>query len=200
MLFGPTRWASGLADPVSLVGLLDPLDSPTSSFNILSLVVVIFLCQRVIDPLVGRTKKSDSKGLTGLQWMGIGLVIATMAMVSTGIVGCYGLKYAIKECTKCEGSSSLVLRHLLANSTGRICRRFWSFYVCSRIGVLQCVDSRSAKELALEVHFACYLSHLGTTWVSYFCACLWIFQLRITCQDGTQEISTKVTLTGFTFF
>ena len=78
-----------------------------SSFNILSLVVVIFLCQRVIDPLVGRLKKSDSKGLTELQRMGIGLVIATMAMVSTGIVGCYRLKYAIKECTECEGSSSL---------------------------------------------------------------------------------------------
>ena len=78
-----------------------------SSFNILSLVVVIFLCQRVIDPLVGRIEKSDSKGLTELQRMGIGPVIATMAMVSAGIVGCCRLKYAIKECTGCEGSSSL---------------------------------------------------------------------------------------------
>ena len=68
-----------------------------------------FLCQRVIDPLVGRIKKSDSKGLTELQRMGIGPVIATMAMVSAGIVGCYGLKYAIKECTECEGSSSLII-------------------------------------------------------------------------------------------
>ncbi|KAJ7944623.1 protein NRT1/ PTR FAMILY 7.3-like [Quillaja saponaria] len=78
-----------------------------SSFDILSVAVFIFLYRRVLDPLVSRIKKSDSKGLTELQRMGIGLVIAVMAMVSAGIVECYRLKYAKGDCTHCEGSSPL---------------------------------------------------------------------------------------------
>ena len=78
-----------------------------SSFDILSVALFIFLYRRILDPLVGRIKKSDSKGLTELQRMGIGLVIAVMAMVSAGIVECYRLKYAIKDCKTCDGSSSL---------------------------------------------------------------------------------------------
>ncbi|KAJ6389091.1 hypothetical protein OIU77_027448 [Salix suchowensis] len=39
--------------------------------------------------------------------MGVGLVIAIIAMVSAGLVECYRLKYARKDCTHCEGSSSL---------------------------------------------------------------------------------------------
>ncbi|KAM6557459.1 hypothetical protein CsatB_004478 [Cannabis sativa] len=77
-----------------------------SSFDILSVAVFIFLNRRILDPLVGRLK-SSSKGLTELQRMGIGLVIAVLAMVSAGIVECYRLKYADKECAHCEGSSSL---------------------------------------------------------------------------------------------
>jgi peptide/histidine transporter 3/4 len=67
-----------------------------SSFDILSVALFIFLYRRVLDPLVGRIKKSDSKGFTELQRMGVGLVIAVMAMVSAGIVECYRLKYAKK--------------------------------------------------------------------------------------------------------
>jgi peptide/histidine transporter 3/4 len=79
-----------------------------SSFDILSVALFIFLYRRVLDPLVGRIKKSDSKGITELQRMGIGLVIAVMAMVSAGIVECYRLKYAKKHCQAgCDGSSSL---------------------------------------------------------------------------------------------
>ncbi|KAG6636137.1 protein NRT1/ PTR FAMILY 7.3-like [Carya illinoinensis] len=78
-----------------------------SSFDITSVAVFIFLYRRVLDPLVSRIKKSDSKGLTELQRMGIGLIIAVMAMVSAGILECYRLKYARKDCTHCEGSSSL---------------------------------------------------------------------------------------------
>lgn len=78
-----------------------------SSFDILSVALFIFLYRRILDPLVGRIKKSDSKGFTELQRMGIGLVIAVMAMVSAGIVECYRLKYAIKDCKTCDGSSSL---------------------------------------------------------------------------------------------
>ncbi|XP_027192858.1 protein NRT1/ PTR FAMILY 7.3-like [Cicer arietinum] len=65
-----------------------------SSFDILSVAIFIFFCRRVIDPLVGKLKKTSSKGLSELQRMGIGLVIAVIAMVSAGIVECYRLKYA----------------------------------------------------------------------------------------------------------
>lgn len=77
-----------------------------SSFDILSVALFIFLYRRVIDPIV-RAVRKDSKGLTELQRMGIGLVIAVMAMVSAGIVECYRLKYAQKDCKHCQGSSTL---------------------------------------------------------------------------------------------
>lgn len=78
-----------------------------SSFDILSVAAFIFLYRRILDPFVSRFKKSSSTGLTELQRMGIGLVIAILAMVSAGIVECYRLKYANKDCIHCEGSSSL---------------------------------------------------------------------------------------------
>ncbi|XVF51933.1 hypothetical protein PTKIN_Ptkin04bG0223700 [Pterospermum kingtungense] len=78
-----------------------------SSFDILSVAVFIFFYRRVLDPLVCRIRKKDSGGLTELHRMGIGLVIAILAMVSAGIVECYRLKYAKKDCIHCEGSSSL---------------------------------------------------------------------------------------------
>ncbi|KAM1145483.1 hypothetical protein ACFX19_038128 [Malus domestica] len=78
-----------------------------SSFDIISVAVFIFIYRRIIDPFVGRIKKSDAKGLTELQRMGVGLVIAILAMLSAGIVECYRLKYADKECPHCDGSSSL---------------------------------------------------------------------------------------------
>ncbi|XP_042494021.1 protein NRT1/ PTR FAMILY 7.3-like [Macadamia integrifolia] len=78
-----------------------------SSFDILSVAAFIFIYRRVVDPLAGRIRKTNGKGLTELQRMGIGLIIAIMAMVSAGIVECYRLKYARGECVNCEGSSSL---------------------------------------------------------------------------------------------
>lgn len=78
-----------------------------SSFDILSVAVFIFLYRRVLDPLASKLRKKNSKGLTELQRMGIGLVIAIMAMLAAGIVECYRLKYANKDCTHCEGASSL---------------------------------------------------------------------------------------------
>lgn len=78
-----------------------------SSFDILSVATFIFLYRRVISPLVSRFRKTESKGLTELQRMGIGLVIAVMAMVAAGIVEIYRLKYAQKDCKHCSGSSSL---------------------------------------------------------------------------------------------
>lgn len=80
-----------------------------SSFDIMSVAVVIFLCRRVLDPAVKKVKKikGEGQGITQLQRMGIGLVIAVMAMLSAAIVECYRLKYAKTDCTHCEGSSSL---------------------------------------------------------------------------------------------
>lgn len=77
-----------------------------SSFDILSVAAFIFIYRRVLDPLVARIRK-DPKGLTELQRMGIGLVIAIIAMVSAGIVELFRLKYARKDCPSCESASSL---------------------------------------------------------------------------------------------
>ncbi|KAI3448100.1 hypothetical protein Pfo_004765 [Paulownia fortunei] len=78
-----------------------------SSFDILSVAVFIFLYRRVLDPLVRKIRKNNPKSLTELQRMGIGIVIAVMAMLSAGIVECYRLKYAKQDCRHCQGSSSL---------------------------------------------------------------------------------------------
>ncbi|GFY92069.1 nitrate transporter 1.5 [Actinidia rufa] len=62
--------------------------------------------KRVLDPVVASLRKSP-KGLTELQRMGIGLIIAIMAMVASGTVEHFRLKYASKTCANCDGSSSL---------------------------------------------------------------------------------------------
>lgn len=88
------------------IGSFDIPASSMSSFDILSVAAFIFIYRRVLDPLVARFRKS--KGLTELERMGIGLVIAIMAMVSAGIVEVYRLKYAYGDCTdKCHNPSSL---------------------------------------------------------------------------------------------
>ncbi|KAL3834961.1 hypothetical protein ACJIZ3_009697 [Penstemon smallii] len=53
-----------------------------SSFNVLAVVVFVFLCNRM------------HKKTSEIQRMGIGLVIAIASMISAGIVECYRLKYA----------------------------------------------------------------------------------------------------------
>ncbi|KAK1583101.1 hypothetical protein Q3G72_020954 [Acer saccharum] len=78
-----------------------------SSFDILSVAAFIFIYRRILDPLVARLKKTKSKGLTELQRMGIGIVIAIIAMVSAGVVEVFRLKYADKDCKSCENASSL---------------------------------------------------------------------------------------------
>ncbi|XP_043717447.1 protein NRT1/ PTR FAMILY 7.3-like [Telopea speciosissima] len=78
-----------------------------SSFDILSVAAFIFIYRRIVDPLVGKIRKTNGRGLTELQRMGIGLIIAIMAMVSAGIVECCRLKYAQGECVNCDGASSL---------------------------------------------------------------------------------------------
>ncbi|XP_028783512.1 protein NRT1/ PTR FAMILY 7.3-like isoform X1 [Neltuma alba] len=66
-----------------------------SCFDILSVAAFIFIYRRVLNPLVARRNKN--KGLTELQRMGIGLIIAMMAMVSAGVVEHFRLKNAINE-------------------------------------------------------------------------------------------------------
>ncbi|KAJ8568330.1 hypothetical protein K7X08_027863 [Anisodus acutangulus] len=80
-----------------------------SAFDIMSVAVLIFLYRRVLDPLVKKFKKikGEAQGITLLQRMGFGLVVAVMAMLSAGLVECYRLEYAKKDCTHCQGSSSL---------------------------------------------------------------------------------------------
>ncbi|KAG8490678.1 hypothetical protein CXB51_013862 [Gossypium anomalum] len=77
-----------------------------SSFDILSVAAFIFLYRLVLDPVVARIK-SKPKGLTELQRMGVGLVIAILAMVAAGVVEVLRLKDAKKECPNCVNASSL---------------------------------------------------------------------------------------------
>ncbi|KAJ9678831.1 hypothetical protein PVL29_020894 [Vitis rotundifolia] len=65
-----------------------------SSFDVMNVAVFIFLYRRVLNPLVGRIRKTDTKGPTELQRMGIGLVIAIIAMIAAGIVDYYRLGHA----------------------------------------------------------------------------------------------------------
>ena len=77
-----------------------------SSFDILSVAAFIFIYRRVLDPLVA-LRMNNAKGLTELQRMGIGLVIAILAMVAAGVIECFRLNNAKTDCPNCEGSSSL---------------------------------------------------------------------------------------------
>lgn len=76
-----------------------------SSFDILSVASFIFIYRRIIDPAVSKFRKSG--GLTELERMGIGLVIAVVAIASAGGVEHLRLRYAEEECPSCEGSSSV---------------------------------------------------------------------------------------------
>lgn len=73
-----------------------------SAFDILSVATFIFFYRRVLHPLVSGLRK-DPRGLTELQRMGIGLVIAVAAMASAGVVETYRLKRVCRGC----GSSTL---------------------------------------------------------------------------------------------
>ncbi|KAE8689646.1 Protein NRT1/ PTR FAMILY 7.3 [Hibiscus syriacus] len=77
-----------------------------SSFDILSVAMFIFLYRFALDPIVAKIK-SEPKGLTELQRMGIGLVIAILAMVAAGVVEVWRLNDAKKDCPNCVNASSL---------------------------------------------------------------------------------------------
>ncbi|KAI4370861.1 hypothetical protein MLD38_019162 [Melastoma candidum] len=77
-----------------------------SSFDILGVAVFIFAYRRVIDPGLARLR-GKPRGLTELQRMGVGLVIAVLAMVAAGTVERFRLKHTLSECPSCDGSSTM---------------------------------------------------------------------------------------------
>ncbi|KAJ4811588.1 Protein NRT1/ PTR FAMILY 5.1 [Rhynchospora pubera] len=64
-----------------------------SAFDILSVAAFIFFYRRVLQPLACRITKNP-RGLTELQRMGIGLLVATVAMLSAGTVEYFRLRMA----------------------------------------------------------------------------------------------------------
>ncbi|PIM97624.1 H+/oligopeptide symporter [Handroanthus impetiginosus] len=77
-----------------------------SSFDILSVAAFIFINRRLIDPIAARIRKSGT-GLSELQRMGVGLIIAVAAMLSAGAVEHFRLRHSQKDCPTCANSSSL---------------------------------------------------------------------------------------------
>lgn len=78
-----------------------------SAFDILSVALFVFLYRRAIHPIACKLT-GNSKGLTELQRMGVGLVIAIMAMIAAGTVEVYRLKHVCKECVDEESSMSIL--------------------------------------------------------------------------------------------
>ncbi|WOK99027.1 protein NRT1/ PTR FAMILY 7.3-like isoform X1 [Canna indica] len=80
----------------TVVGAFSIPPSSMSAFDILSVAAFIFLSRRLLDPLVRLLKKNPvAGGLTELQRMGVGLVIAVAAMIAAGAVENFRLKRAV---------------------------------------------------------------------------------------------------------
>ncbi|XP_020597376.1 protein NRT1/ PTR FAMILY 7.2-like [Phalaenopsis equestris] len=78
-----------------------------SAFDILSVALFVFLNRHVFQPLASRLT-GNSSGLTELQRMGVGLVIAITAMTSAGTVEIYRLKHVCKDCNDQRSSMSIL--------------------------------------------------------------------------------------------
>lgn len=78
-----------------------------SAFDILSVALFVILYRRVLHPLACKITR-NGKGLTELQRMGVGLIIAIIAMTSAGTVEVYRLKHVCKECINQESSMSIL--------------------------------------------------------------------------------------------
>ncbi|CAL9149670.1 protein NRT1/ PTR FAMILY 7.2-like isoform X1 [Musa acuminata AAA Group] len=74
-----------------------------SAFDIVSVAAFILFYRRFLNPLVSRLRK-DARGLTELQRMGAGLILAIMAMASAGTVEVQRLR---SVCRGCDDDSSL---------------------------------------------------------------------------------------------
>lgn len=88
------------------VGNFDIPPAGMSAFDILSVAFFVFISRRVLEPIFKKIRKVES-GLTQLQRMGVGLIIAIVAMVTAGTVEIFRLRFLKKDCTDCNGSSSL---------------------------------------------------------------------------------------------
>ncbi|XP_068650244.1 protein NRT1/ PTR FAMILY 7.3-like [Aristolochia californica] len=75
-----------------------------SSFDILSVAAFILFYRRLLNPIVSRLRRT---GLTELERMGVGLLIAIMAMIAAGVVEIYRLRFINSDCANCESPSSL---------------------------------------------------------------------------------------------
>ncbi|KAL6524655.1 hypothetical protein OROHE_016326 [Orobanche hederae] len=95
----------GAAMKTTIAGFHIPPAS-MSSFDILSVASFILISRRVIIPVVSRFRKSGL-GLTELERMGIGLIIAVVAMLSAGAVEHFRLLHAEQEegCPSCSSLS-----------------------------------------------------------------------------------------------
>ncbi|KAJ6801098.1 protein NRT1/ PTR FAMILY 7.3-like [Iris pallida] len=78
-----------------------------SAFDILSVAAFIFFYRRVLQPLVSRLRKDGARGLTELQRMGLGLVVAVVAMVSAGTVEVYRLQHVCRGCSSSNTASTV---------------------------------------------------------------------------------------------
>ena len=87
----------GAAMDTKIAGFRIPPAS-MSAFDIISVAIFILLYRHLIHPIV-TSIRNDPRGLTELQRMGVGLIIAVLAMASAGIVEHFRLKQA-------EGGSS----------------------------------------------------------------------------------------------
>ncbi|KAL6560423.1 hypothetical protein OROGR_003982 [Orobanche gracilis] len=66
-----------------------------SAFEIISAAAFILIHRRFVDPVVARLRKSGG-GLTEIERMGIGLIIAFMSMMAAGIVEHFRIMNAVK--------------------------------------------------------------------------------------------------------
>ncbi|XP_031113224.1 protein NRT1/ PTR FAMILY 7.2-like isoform X2 [Ipomoea triloba] len=107
-----------------------------SSFDILSVAAFIFIYRRLLDPFVATLKNSGAGagGLTELQRMGVGLIIAIMAMVAAGTVEHFRRLHQLAQ-------------HLLAGAAVHADRRLRGLHVRRPARILQRPDPRRAQEL-----------------------------------------------------
>ncbi|WOL13234.1 hypothetical protein Cni_G22003 [Canna indica] len=87
----------------TIVGSFRIPPASMSAFDITSVAIFILFYRRLLNPLVSKLKRNP-RGLTELQRMGVGLIIAILAMVSAGTVEVYRLK---NVCSSCDDDSSL---------------------------------------------------------------------------------------------
>ncbi|KAL6557379.1 hypothetical protein OROMI_017729 [Orobanche minor] len=88
----------GAAMETDLAGFRIPPAS-MSAFEIISAAAFILIQRRFVDPVVARLRKSGG-GLTEIERMGIGLIVAFMSMMAAGVVEHYRIMNAVKSSSR----------------------------------------------------------------------------------------------------